>query len=277
MGNAVYIGKVHLLVRFINAGLDDSVEEFSVEDTDTMDCSVLTLATGEGGTSGAEARRPSVVSVFGYDAGIQRETVKDYTIPRRNEPTGRELMAEQTKLLAAILAERDSGTKRTRSEDDMDEWEKNPESFIMVTVENHTIRDDASTVGDWTARKLRPWSGSQEELWRNLTKVVRPILNSITDEHLHDGEINPRLLVRTHDRGSEISVKQFFGKNANVTSRQAKVRLDGDAAASWNLDFVEPQGVWEVIDCVHHYATALWCVRREDHSGLVLLRVLHDF
>ena len=267
------------LIRYPTAGLDDSIEEFSVEDTDAMDCSVLTLAPGgEGAVNpGRIARRPSVVSSLGYDVDVQREAVRGYAIPRKDEPTGRELMAEQTKLLAAILEKRDSGRKRSHSEGDMEEWERNPESFAMVSVDNHSIKDDAVSAGDWTARKLRPWSGSQEEMWRNLPRVARPVLNSIVDEHLHDGEVNPRLLVRMHDRGSELSIKQFFGKNANVTSRQAKVRLDGDSTASWNLDFVEPQGVWEVIDCVHHYVTALWCVRREDHTGLVLLRVLHDF
>ena len=260
--------------------MDDSIEEFSVEDADAMDCSVLTLAPteGEGAViTGRVTRQSSVAPRLSCNVSSQREAMRDYVIPRKDEPTGRELMAQQTKLLAAILERRDTGRKRSRSEGDMEEWEKNPETYTMVSVDNLTVRDDAMTVGCWQSRNLRPWSGPQDEQWRHLPRVVRPVLNSIVDEHLHDGEVNPRLLVRMHDRGSELSIKQFFGKNANVTSRQAKVRLDGDSTASWNLDFVEPQGVWEVMDCVHHYVTALWCVRQEDYTGLVLLRVLHDF
>ena len=55
------------------------------------------------------------------------------------------------------------------------------------------------------------------------------------------------------------------------------MRVDNETnSAAYTFDYVEPQTVWECMDAVFHYVTALWSIRTEDYSGLVLLRALHD-
>ena len=97
------------------------------------------------------------------------------------------------------------------------------------------------------------------------------------DGHLSRGYVNPRLVARLHDRGAELCLRQFYHKNANVTERKGRLRVDNETnSAAYTFDYVEPQTVWECVDAVFHYVTALWSVRAEDYSGLVLLRALHD-
>ena len=164
--------------------------------------------------------------------------------------------------------------KRKKPEDD---FEETPEDLILVDVPNHHIKDDGAKVGDWIARGLKPWTGDQEVLWRNKKRVSRPVLQDLKDGHLSRGYVNPRLVARLHDRGAELCLRQFYHKNANVTERKGKLKVDNEAnCAAYTFDYVEPQTVWECVDAIFHYVTALWSVRSEDYSGLVLLRALHD-
>ena len=164
--------------------------------------------------------------------------------------------------------------KRKKPDDD---FEEHPEDLILVDVPNHHIKDDGAKVGDWVARSLKPWTGDQEELWKNKKRVSRPVLQDLKDGHLSRGYVNPRLVARLHDRGAELCLRQFFHKNANVTERKGKLKVDNEAnCAAYTYDYVEPQTVWECVDAIFHYVTALRSVRLEDYSGLVLLRALHD-
>ena len=176
--------------------------------------------------------------------------------------------------LGDTVKEAVGGRKRKNSEDDIEEKQ---EDLVLVDIPNHHIHDDGAKIGDWVARSLKPWTGEQEELWKNKRRVARPILQKLKDGHLSRGYVNPRLLARLHDRGAELSLKQFFHKNANVTERKGRLRIDNESSsAAYTFDYVEPQTVWECVDAVHHYTTALRSIRAEDYSGAVLLRVLHD-
>ena len=70
----------------------------------------------------------------------------------------------------------------------------------MVDIPNHHIHDDGVKVGDWVARSLKPWTGEQEELWKNKKRVARPILQKLKDGHLSRGYVIPHLLARLHNR-----------------------------------------------------------------------------
>ena len=157
------------------------------------------------------------------------------------------------------------GRKWKMSEEDIS---KLAEDLVLVDVHGHHLHNDEVRVGDWAARNLRTWVGDQTELWKSRGKVTRPVFQKVKDDHLSRGYVNPRLMARLHDRGAELQLKQFYTKNANVTERKGKLRVDTeDGAASYSYDYVDPQSVWECMDTVHHYSTALRSVR-----GDLLLR-----
>ena len=191
------------------------------------------------------------------------------------------LMATITAGIASGFSEKIGDTvkevvsgKRKKPDDD---FEEHPEDLVLVDVPNHHIKDDGANVGDWVARSLKPWTGEQKELWKHKKRVSRPVLQDLKDSHLSRSYVNPRLIARLHDRGAELCLRQFFHKNANVTERKGKLKVDNEAnCAAYTYDYVEPQTVWECVDAIYHYVTALRSVRQEDYSGLVILRALHD-
>ena len=90
--------------------------------------------------------------------------------------------------------------------------------------------------------------------------------------------MNPKVVRKLHDRGAALCIKWFYTRNAHVKQRPGKIRVEGDAmAAAFKLDYVEATGIWEVIDGLWQYTTALRSIRPEDHSGHVLMLVLHRY
>ena len=83
-----------------------------------------------------------------------------------------------------------------------------------------------------------------------------------------------------HDRGVELPTKKFLSSNVSVDTRAPKQRWSSTAGgavyAQTQLDFLEPEKVWETVDAAWNMTTNLWNIRERDHSGLVMLKVLHD-
>ena len=59
-------------------------------------------------------------------------------------------------------------------------------------------------MGDWVARNVRPWTGDQEVLWKNIAREAKPKLQNLKDGHLSRGYVNPRLVGQLHDWGVEV-------------------------------------------------------------------------
>ena len=80
-----------------------------------------------------------------------------------------------------------------------------------------------------------------------------------------------------HDRGAELAVKMFLESNVNVDHRPGKVKLDSDGTTgAFQHDYVEAQGVWQVVDAVWNYTTALRSIRPSDYSGHLIMKTMHD-
>ena len=80
--------------------------------------------------------------------------------------------------------------KRDTEEDDKDSVET--AGPTLITLENHTIKDNAHDVIDWEIRKIRPYNGGDwETYWAKQPVVATPILEDVSIEHLTKAPINP--------------------------------------------------------------------------------------
>lgn len=160
-----------------------------------------------------------------------------------------------------------SGGKRKLEEED-----KDADGPIMIDVPGHHLKDDAHTVMDKAARLLRPWMGSQADLWKAHPRKVKPVLQDLKDRFLTRSSVNPRVIEKMHDRGAELTLKMFHHKNVsdklfvclvvclfdplncqpdvqvNVDHRRGKLRLDADGhSAAYQQDYLEPQGKFDTL------------------------------
>ena len=214
------------------------------------------------------------------DGDIGRTEVRaPYRIPRR---TDRNLLnlgnlikdSIVTGVTAAITAGAGSSAKRTREEE---EHEKEAQQPILITIPNHTVKDNAYDVIDYEVRKLRPFMGKQADWWKKQRQVAKPIMEDLLDCHLTISAMNPRIIARMHDRGAELNHKMFLENNANVEHRPGKIKLDRQGTAgAFQQDYVEAQGVWQLVDGAWNYATALRSIRPSDYSGHLMLKTMHE-
>lgn len=103
-----------------------------------------------------------------------------------------------------------SGGKRKLEEED-----KEADGPIMIDLPGHHLKDDAHSVMDKVARLLRPWMGSQADLWKAHPRKVKPVLQDLKDRHLTKSCVNPRVVEKMHDRGAELTLKMFHHKNVS--------------------------------------------------------------
>ena len=103
-----------------------------------------------------------------------------------------------------------SGGKRKLEEED-----KEADGPIMIDLPGHHLKDDAHSVMDKVARLLRPWMGSQVDLWKAHPRKVKPVLQDLKDRHLTKSCVNPRVVEKMHDRGAELTLKMFHHKNVS--------------------------------------------------------------
>ena len=203
--------------------------------------------------------------------------------PVLEKHTGRALesmatgMSAFTKCMETMMssASKISRKRKSLSDTDSDEGHQEP---VLISYPNHDLKDNAKDIIDWKARSLRPFRGEQKEYWKKQPRVARPIMSDLRNSHLTESPLNPKLIEKLHDRGTELSLKMFHSGNINVEQRRGKVKLDEkSSAAAFQLDYKEPQTVWETVDCVQRYTITLRSVRPDDYTGDLLLRVLHEY
>ena len=71
----------------------------------------------------------------------------------------------------------------------------------------------------------------------------------------------------------------FLSENLNVETRTPRLALSaesGQLSGAMEYGWVEPQSVWQAVTGIHNYADTLFKVRKMDHTGLLVLRILHD-
>ena len=122
-----------------------------------------------------------------------------------------------------------------------------PEHPVLLLVENHTIRDDAHKEIDFVARSVRPLQCDPSVWWAEQKRVARPIKEDLEDTHLTASSVNPRTVMKLHDRGAELNNKMFLSSNVGVEQRQGKMKFNAVTnEGTYLLDYAEPQGVWQV-------------------------------
>ena len=180
--------------------------------------------------------------------------------------------------LAKAQASTVSGGGKRKREDEEEEEALAKSRPILIHKVGHELKDDAHSIIDWEARKLRPYNGRDWELyWSKIPMKALPVVEDVDLDRLTKAPINPNVLRKLHDRGQDLTAKQWLSSNYVVEGKGGRIRAENDrTAGAFVLDYLEPSGVWEAVDAVHNYTAALRCIRPEDHTGELMLRTLHD-
>ena len=184
-------------------GGDDSGDE-------TLDSHVLETGhnstvggTGHGLGSGQPPQNPmdtSVVMAAGGGLGMANFL-----------PQVLSSIASTMEKMGRVMEKGPSGEKRKLEQEE----EEEPEGPVMIEIKSHHLKDDGFTILDKTARKCRPWMGSQKTLWESLPRVSRPVLQDLHDRHLTKSTVNPKVNEKMHDRKAELTLKLFHFKNVS--------------------------------------------------------------
>ena len=170
-----------------------------------------------------------------------------------------------------------SGAKKKKK----DEVDNNSveEPLVPVVFTGLDGEDDGVSKICWEIRsRLRPYVGSQEQFWEKQPQVVHPLQESYDTDFLRLDPVNSQVTLRDHDRGATRTIKQYLKQNIRV--EKTKLVTDGMGYESNDVgirrEYAESTGVYQIVSGLWQYQTNLWMIRRDDHSGVLLLRMLHD-
>ena len=139
--------------------------------------------------------------------------------------------------------------------------------------------DDRVSKIQWEIRsKLPTFTGSQVEFWDHQPQVVHPLQESFDADFLRLDPVNSQVTLRNHDRGATRTIKQYLKQNIRV--EKTKLNLDSPSYDSNDVGFrrkyAESTAVYQVVSGLWQYQTNLWMIWRDNHSGVLILRMLHD-
>ena len=169
-------------------------------------------------------------------------------------------------------------TTRKRKKEGVDDTDEE-EPLLAVTLSGvDGLEDDGCTRICWQARLLPPYTGSLEAYWSAQPRVVHPLRESYCSSYLRMDEVNSTTTLRDHDRGAKRTIKLYSKDNIRVTKTKAIITSTGYESHDIGLanSFAECTGVYQLISALWQYTTNLFIIRRDDFSGLLMLRVLHD-
>ena len=178
----------------------------------------------------------------------------------------------------ADLGEGGSGKKRKKKGEGLDDMVEE-EELVPEVFEGIHGKDNGVDEICWEVRsKLRPFTGDWAEFWKHQPRVCHPVRESLDTGFLRMDPVSGVVTMRDHDRGAPRKIKQYLKDNIRVTKSRAWVSTEGDDLHDIGLskNYQEPTGVYEVMSAIHQYASNVWMIRRDDASGLLMLRVLHD-
>ena len=153
-----------------------------------------------------------------------------------------------------------TASKRKRENEEEEEVKSKP---VLIDVRNHHLKDDAHTVMDWKAREVRPYNGGDQDLyWRMRPRKSLSIIEDLKMQHLTKAPINPNAIAKLHDRGVDMTAKQWLSSNYSVEGKGGKIRADNDrSAGAFDQDYSMAKGPWEGMDAVQNYTMTLRLVR----------------
>ena len=108
----------------------------------------------------------------------------------------------------------------------------------------------------------------------------RPILWGYL-EHIMAASINDSTLCKACDRWAFTEIKNWLSRNSGVGREHAKrLRVKEITSDKFSMGIQthwdNPETVWEVIDAGWNFLGAEWMIRNYSHTGLAMMRVLHD-
>ena len=178
------------------------------------------------------------------------------------------------------MNESDGKSVKKKSKKDCVDDNDEEEELIPRTFSDISGEDDGQVRICWDLRdgRLRPYNGKLEDFWSKQPKVVHPIRESYLDSHLRLDPVNPLVTLRDHDRGARRTIKQYSKSNFRVVKSTATIRSVGLDTNDVGLtkDYEECTGAYQLMSAFWQYTLNLFLVRRDDYSGLVILKVLHD-
>ena len=230
------------------------------------------LSGAGGGTPGqSEARQSSTGANSGF-APHQQGSGGGFTLDNFAETLSRHLGTAM-----ARLTDQQDGPPKKRKKLGVDDLDQE-EDLLVVKMENLQVEDNGVDIISWPARSLATYTGPQKELWANSPRVTRPLRESYDVSFLRgDTAVNPLVTLRDHDRGAPRTIKQYSKANIRVSKSRAVLSSAGLETHDIGLvrDFTECSGMYQLISALWQYSTNLFMIRRDDHSGLLILQVLH--
>ena len=181
-------------------------------------------------------------------------------------------------VVKAVARINEGGVVKKKKKDEVDN-NSVEEPLVPVIIKGLDVEDDGVSKICWAIRsRLRPFAGSQEEFWDHQDQVAHPIRESFDTDFLRLDPVNSQVTLRDHDRGATRTIKQYLKQNIRV--EKTKLVTDGTGYDSndvgFRREYAESTGVYQVVSGLWQYQTNLWMIRRDDHSGVLLLRMLHD-
>ena len=151
---------------------------------------------------------------------------------------------------------------------------------VLVKFDNYKVRDDGTTKIDMKLRSaLRTINAKPRKYFKHFHRKVKPVLETLENEHVTNTMINPKVMKKLHDRGSYLELRFFDQNNISVETRAPKASFSattGSVIGTLTADWTEPQTIWACMDAVLNYCINLYGVRQEDYSNWVLMKALHD-
>ena len=167
-------------------------------------------------------------------------------------------------------------SKESNDSDDSD----NGQEPIMIKFDDYRVRDDGMNKLDMNLRgALRTINAKPKRYFKHFNRKVKPVLETLENEHLTNTMINPKIMKKLHDRGSYLELRFFDQNNISVETRAPKASFSassGSVVGTMSTDWAEPQTIWACMDAVLNYCVNLYGVRQEDYSNWVLMKALHD-
>ena len=135
--------------------------------------------------------------------------------------------------------------------------------------------DDAWYNINKSARMVRPFCGNWDTRFLDLGRKADPIKQRLDWTPMGSLILAPVTIKKLHDRGSELTIRMFWPKNHDVTTRQTRISMKKDNSfLEPALDFKDPRETWELVEALNTYTLALHRVWPEDWTGFALQRIL---
>ena len=135
--------------------------------------------------------------------------------------------------------------------------------------------DDAWYNINKSARMVRPFCGNWDTRFLDLGRKADPIKQRLDWTPMGSLILAPVTIKKLHDRGSELTIRMFWPKNHDVTTRQTSISMKKDNSfLEPALDFKDPRETWELVEALNTYTLALHRVWPEDWTGFALQRIL---